>query len=49
MGRLLKGKIAIIVNYNQARVNGGSNYEYPGQRCVLQLVYNKIQYVYLSN
>jgi len=31
-------KIAKIVIYDQARVNGGSNSEYPGQRWVLKLV-----------
>ena len=34
------GNIAKIVIYDQARVNGGSNYEYPGQRWVLKLVIN---------
>ena len=29
VGRLLFGKIIKIVIYDQARVNGGSNYEYP--------------------
>ena len=28
MGRLLQGKLAKIVIYDQARVNGGSNYEH---------------------
>ena len=31
VGLLLCGKIAKIVIYDQARVNGGSNYEYPVQ------------------
>ena len=35
---ILQGKIAKFVIYVQARVNGGSNYEYPGQRWVLKLV-----------
>ena len=38
MGPLLKGKIAKIVIYDQARVNGGSNYKYTGKRWVLKLV-----------
>ena len=37
-GSTLKRKIAKIVIYDQARVNGGSNYKYPGQRWVLKLV-----------
>ena len=31
-------EIAKIVIQNQVRVNGKSNYEYPGQRCILKLV-----------
>ena len=38
MGPLLLGKIPKIVIYDQARVNGGSNYEYLGQRRVPKLV-----------
>ena len=38
VGRLLLGKIANIVIYDQAQVNGGVNYEYPGQRWVPELV-----------
>jgi len=30
VGRLLSGKIAKNVIYDQVRVNGGSNYEYAG-------------------
>ena len=30
VGRLLSGKIAKIVIYDQVRVNCGSNHEYPG-------------------
>ena len=37
VGPLLRGKIAKIVIYDQARVNGGSNLDSPGQRCVLKL------------
>jgi len=32
VGQLLHGKIAKIPMYNQARVNGASNYENPGQQ-----------------
>ena len=32
------GKIAKTVICDQARVNGKSNYEYPGQRWVLKLI-----------
>ena len=38
-----------IVIYDQARVNGGSHYEYPGKRWVLQLVYNEIALILLQN
>ena len=31
------GKIAKIVIYDNARVNGGTNYDYPGQRWVSKL------------
>ena len=43
VGSLLKGNVALIVIYDLARVNGGSNYEYtPGQRWFLSyLVYFK--------
>ena len=30
MGSLLKGKLTKLVMYDQARVNGGNRYEYPG-------------------
>ena len=39
-------KIAKIVIYDQVRVNGGSNYEYPGQRWVLKLVKYKIMEIW---
>ena len=39
---LFKGGKAKIVNYDQVRVNGWSNYENPGQRWVPKLVLNKI-------
>ena len=39
MGPLLYENLAYILNYDQARVNGRSNYEFPGQRWVLKLVY----------
>ena len=32
VGQLLHGEIAKILIYNQARVNGASNYENPGQQ-----------------
>ena len=32
VARLLCGKIAKLEMYDQVRVNGVSNYEYPGQR-----------------
>jgi len=35
VGQLIQG----IIIYDQALVNGVSNYEYPGQRWVLKLVY----------
>ena len=38
MGLFVKGKIAKIVIYDQAHVNGGINYEYLEQRLVLKLV-----------
>ena len=38
MGLHVLEKIDKIVMNDQARVNGGSNYEYPGQRWVLNLV-----------
>jgi len=41
VGQLLKGKKANTVIYDQARVNGGSNYEYPGQRCIFKLMQKK--------
>ena len=34
-------QIAKFVIYDQVRVNGGNNYEYPGQRWVLKLVPDK--------
>ena len=37
VGRLLQGKIAKIVIYDHARVNGVSYYEYPGQPWVPKL------------
>ena len=40
MGCLLYGKTAKIVIFDQARVNGGNNYELPGQRWAPKLVYN---------
>ena len=36
---ILKGNLAQIIIYDQTRVNGGSNFGYPGQRWVSQLVY----------
>ena len=36
---LLIGKIAKIVIFDNARVIGGINYDFPGQRWVLKLVY----------
>ena len=38
MGLVLKRKIAKIVIYYEAQVNGESKYEYPGQRWVPKLV-----------
>ena len=43
VGRLSKRKIGKIVNYDQARGNGGSNYEYPGPRLVPTLVGEKVK------
>ena len=39
--RLLLGKIAKTVIYDKARVNGGTNQDYPGQRWVPKIVSNK--------
>ena len=44
---MLQGKIANIVIYDQARVNGWSNYEYPGQGWILKLVY-KNNYILMN-
>ena len=41
VGLILSGKIGKIIIYDKARVNGGTNYDYPGQRWVPKLVYNK--------
>ena len=38
VGPPIQRKIVEILIYDQERVNGGSNYEYPGQRRVLNLV-----------
>ena len=38
MGPFFREKIAKIVISDQGRVNGGSNYMYPGQNWVLKLV-----------
>ena len=37
-GKIVIGKIGKIVISDQARINGGSIYEYPGQRWVPKLV-----------
>ena len=47
MSRLLRLKIAKFVIYDQARVNGGSNYENTGQRWVLKLMIINQQKSYL--
>ena len=36
--------LAKIVIYDQARINGGSNNENPGQRWDLKLVYYRVAY-----
>ena len=38
MGQLLEQTFCFLVKINQVRVNGGSNYVYPGQRWVPTLV-----------
>ena len=38
VGQLLSEKKTKIVIYDKARVNGGTNYDYPGQGWVLKLV-----------
>ena len=49
VGRLLKRKLSFPVKKNdQERVNGGSNYEYLGQRWVPKLVYYITFYYHLS-
>ena len=47
-GSTLKGKIAKIVIY-EVRVNGGTNYDYPGQRWVPKLVHHNIKLNRLSS
>ena len=42
VGRLLSGKIAKIAIYDNARVNGGTNYDNPGQRWVPKLGFYKL-------
>ena len=42
MGRLLTGKIAKILIYDKGRVNGGTNYDSPGQRRFRKLVLSKL-------
>ena len=41
MGQLLKRKFSFPKNIDQVRVNGGSNYGYPGQRWVRFLSYDR--------
>ena len=45
MGRLLSEKIAKIIVYDKARVIGGINHDYPGQRWVPKLVLDTIDVI----
>ena len=48
MGRLVSLKIAKIVIYDKGRVNGGTNYDSPGQGWVPKLVDKKLMINLLS-
>ena len=45
MGRLLSEEIAKIIVYDKARVKGGNNHDYPGQRWVPKLVLDTIDVI----
>ena len=42
MGRLLSGKIVKIIIYDEGRINGGTNYDFPGPRWVPKLGINRL-------